>query len=74
MSASVMPCDQHVSQEFMSTVVMASLLMMEMTVLSALTTLVYLRWKNIALTLTAKLLLFFQIPGNIKDTELTKQV
>ena len=51
MSASVMPCDQHVSQEFMSTVVMASLLMMEMTVLSALTTLVYLRWKNIAQTL-----------------------
>ena len=43
MSASVMPCDQHVSQEFMSTVVMASLLMVEMTVLGALTTLVYLR-------------------------------
>ena len=42
-SASVMPCDQHVSQEFMSAVVMASLLMVEMTVLAALTMLVYLR-------------------------------
>ena len=43
MSASVMPCDQYVSQEFMSAVVMASLLMIEMTVLGALTTFVYLR-------------------------------
>ena len=42
-SDSVMPCDQDVSQEFMSAVVMASLLMLEMTVLGALTMFVYLR-------------------------------
>ena len=47
-----MPCDQYVSQEFMSTVVMASLLMVEMTVLGGLTTVIYLRYESVGPTLT----------------------
>ena len=42
-----MPCDQDVSQEFMSAVVMTCLLMIETTVLGALTTVVYLRKEKV---------------------------
>ena len=47
-----MPCDPHVSQEFMSAMVMASLLMVEMTGLGVLTSFVYLRLKNVTKALT----------------------
>ena len=42
-NVSVIPCDSNISVEFMSEVIMASLLMIETLVLGLLTTFVYLR-------------------------------
>ena len=58
MNVAVIPCDSNVSMEFMSSVVTSCLLMIETSLLGALTTFVYLRSVRESLT-HIKLIEFF---------------